>query len=255
MKNIKLLTITIISMSFLGYSGGDISVVTPYESNDVELATQNAEPETYIEPIKEPIKTEPTPIIIKEHIKVVPPPSKKEINPSGFYVGLGITGNRYYDTCKCTNNSITQKISNKERNMAVLGRVGYDYNPYIGVEARGIVSFAEDEDMSLTHTGLFVKPMIPLGDITNLYGLLGFAKTRVKGKNTPHLNAESMAFGGGLEFDLSKDIPKDGIYSRKFDGKGNQEKGIGFFLDYERLVAKKHAPQLDAFSAGVTYDF
>ncbi len=255
MKNIKLLIITIISMGFFGYSGGDISVVTPYESSDVELATQNAEPETYIEPIEEPIKIEPTPIIIKEHVKVVPPPSKKEINPSGFYVGLGITGNRYYDTCKCTNNSITTKMSNKERNMAVLGRVGYDYNPYIGVEARGIISFAEDEDMSLTHTGLFVKPMIPLGDITNLYGLLGFAKTRVKGKNTPHLNAESMAFGGGLEFDLSKDTPKDGIYSRKFDGKGNQERGVGFFLDYERLVSKKHAPQLDAFSAGVTYDF
>ncbi len=255
MKNIKLLTITIISISFLCYGGGDIKKVTPYETNDVELATENAEPETYIKPIEEPIKVEPTPIIIKEHVKVVPPPSKKEINPSGFYVGLGITGSRYYDTCKCTNNSITQKISNKENNMAVLGRVGYDYNPYIGVEARGIISFAEDEDMSLSHTGLFIKPMIPLGDITNLYTLLGFAKTRVKGANTPHLNAESMAFGGGLEFDLSKDIPKDGIYSRKFDGKGNQEKGIGFFLDYERLVAKKHAPQLDAFSAGVTYDF
>jgi len=58
-----------------------------------------------------------------------------------------------------------------------------------------------------------------------------------------------------LEVDLSKDTPKEGRYSRVFDGKGDQEKGIGLFFDYERLIVKKNSPDLDTLSAGVTYDF
>jgi len=247
MKNIQLSIITLISMGFLGYGGGDIAVVTPYESNDISMAIDEAVP--YIEPTPTP-----TPIIQIPIKKVFKP--KKEINPSGFYVGLGITGNRYKGSCKCTTptNSIPTKITNKERNLGVLGRVGYDFNPYFGIEARGIRSVAEDNDFKLSHIGLFLKPMIPIGNITNLYGILGVAKTKVTG-NIPKVDAESVAFGGGLEFDLSKDIPKDGRYSRSFDGKGDQEKGVGFFLDYERLVVKKNTPDLDSISAGVSYDF
>ncbi len=246
MRNIQLSIITLISMGFLGYGGGDIAEVTPYESNDINMAIEEATP--YIEPTPTP-----TPIILK-----VVKPQKKEIIPSGFYVGLGITGNRYKDSCKCTTATstslITQKITNKESNLALLTRVGYDFNPYIGIEARGIRSIADDNDFKLSHIGLFLKPMIPIGDITNLYGILGMAKTKVTG-NIPRVDTESVAFGGGLEFDLSKDVPKEGRYSRKFDGKGDQEKGVGFFLDYERLVVKKDAPNLDTLSAGVSYDF
>ncbi len=249
MKNIQLSIITLISTGFLCYGGGDIAEVTPYESNDINMAIEEATP--YIEPTPTSI---PTPIIKKIPQKVVK--LKKGINPSGFYVGLGITGSRYKDSCKCTTptNSIPTKITNKERNLAILTRVGYDFNPYIGIEARGIRSVAEDDDFKLSHIGLFLKPMIPIGDITNLYGILGVAKTKVTG-NIPKVDAESAAFGGGLEFDLSKDIPKEGRYSRKFDGKGDQEKGVGFFLDYERLVVKKNTPDLDTLSAGVSYDF
>ena len=39
------------------------------------------------------------------------------------------------------------------------------------------------------------------------------------------------------------------------DLKGNQEKGLGVFVDYERMVVKSGAPDLDAVSTGITYDF
>ncbi len=64
-----------------------------------------------------------------------------------------------------------------------------------------------------------------------------------------------MAYGAGVELDLSEDVPRNGRYSRDFDGEGDQEQGIGLFIDYERLVAEKNTPNLDTFTAGVTYDF
>jgi opacity protein-like surface antigen len=248
MKNIKLSIITLISLGFFGYGGGDIATVTPYESDDVNMAIEEAVP--YITPTPTPSPT----IIKKEPPKVVKP--QQEIYSNGFYAGLGITGNRYSNSCKCTTsiNSMPIKKKNKERNLAFLARVGYDFNPYIGIETRGVRSIAEDKDFKLSHIGLFLKPMIPIGDITNLYTILGFAKTKVTGE-VPKVDAESFAFGGGLEFDLSKDVPKKGRYSRKFDGKGDQEQGVGVFLDYERLVVKKNTPNLDTITVGISYDF
>jgi len=242
MKNIKLSIITIVSLGAFSYGGGDFyPTVSPYEQEDIQLAK-----EAEVEPvIQEPvvIKQEP---IIKESKPIKK--ETKEINPSGFYVGLGITGGRYDSNCNCP------KKSGTENSVAIVGRVGYDFNPYIGIEARGIKSIAYDDKASITHTGLFLKPMLPIGNLTNIYALLGASKTKTKG-TLSQVNAEGFAMGGGVEVDLSKDIPKEGRYSRPFDGKGNQEKGVGLFLDYERLIVKKNAPDLDTISAGVTYDF
>ena len=248
MKNIKLSIITIISLGAFCYGGGDIyPTVSTYEQEDIQLAQEEAE---VVEPViqQEPIVIKQEPIVIKQ--EPVKPIKKveKEINPSGFYVGLGITGSRYDTNCKCS------KKSGTENSIALVGRVGYDFNPYIGIEARGIKSVANDNGASITHTGLFLKPMLPIGDFTNIYALLGAAKTKTTG-TLAKVNAEGLAMGGGVEVDLSKDTPKEGRYSRPFDGKGNQEKGIGLFLDYERLIVKKNAPDLDTISAGVTYDF
>jgi OOP family OmpA-OmpF porin len=235
MKNIKLSIITIISLSIFAYAGGDIyPTTTPYEQEDIQLAQ-----EAIVEPVI------PTPMVI---VKPIVKKEPKEISPSGFYVGLGITGSRYDSNCNCPTKS------GIENSVGVVGRVGYDFNPYIGMEARGIKSMLNDNGASIAHTGLFLKPMLPIGQLTNLYVLLGASKTKTTG-NLTQVDAEGVAMGAGVEVDLSKDTPKEGRYSREFDGKGDQEKGIGLFLDYERLIVKKNSPDLDTLSAGVTYDF
>jgi len=241
MKNIKLSIITIISLGTFCYGGGDIyPTVSTYEQEDIQLAQKAVI-------IEEPVIVKPViqePVVVKPIVKKEP----KEINPSGFYVGLGITGSRYDSNCNCP------KKSGIDKSIALLGRVGYDFNPYIGIEARGMKSIAYDDGASITHTGLFLKPMLPIGNLTNIYALLGASKTKTTGTLT-QVDAEGLAMGGGVEVDLSKDTPKEGRYSRTFDGKGDQEKGIGLFLDYERLIVKKNSPDLDTLSAGVTYDF
>ena len=210
--------------------------------------------EEYIAPepiIEEPIYIEPEPVVIAP----IPVMKPKKISPSGFYAGLGITGVKHKDNCKCKNGKGSHKF--KDTTYGVMARVGYDLNKYIGVEARGSKTNWDSEGSKVEHGGIYVKPMLPVGNAANIYGLVGLAKTKVKSKSgkTPKVNADGLALGIGMEMDLSKDVPKDGRYSRSFDGQGDQEKGLGLFVDYERMLVKKNAPDLDAVSAGITYDF
>jgi len=243
MKNMKLSLIALMALGTFAYAGGDLTVVTPYEEEDVKLAEEvYVEPEPVVKP--EPIVvTEPTPKPIISSPKPV-----KNIKANGFYAGLGISATRYKTSCNCASKSGTDKTA------GVMARVGYDFNKYIGIEARGITTSWKSNGGKVEHAGIFVKPMLPVGDSTNVYGLVGVAKTKTKG-HLRKTNAESLALGAGVEVDLSKDTPKEGRYNRQFDGKGDQEKGLGLFADYERMVVKSGAPDLDAVSAGITYDF
>ncbi|CAA6802242.1 MAG: Unknown protein [uncultured Sulfurovum sp.] len=243
MKNMKLSVLIFITASNILYAGGDFTVITPYETEDVIMAE-----EAYVEPIIEPV-IEPMP----EPIVVVPVPVPVEdINPSGFYAGLGIAAARYQSNCTTTPTGCGP--GGVDKTAGVMARVGYDFNQYIGVEARGIRTNWKSNGGKVKHAGVFLKPMLPLGDKTNVYGLVGIAKTTTQG-SMQRTDAEATALGLGVEVDLSKDTPKDGRYGRAFDGKGDQEKGLGAFADYERMVVKSGAPDLDAVSVGVTYDF
>ena len=237
MRNMKLSLIALLALGTFAYAGGDLSIVTPYEEEDIQLAE-----EAYVEP-------EPAVVVEKPAAEpVIAPKPVKDIKANGFYAGLGISATRYKTNCNCATKSGT------DRTAGLMARVGYDFNKYIGIEARGIKTNWKNNGGKVEHAGLFVKPMLPVGDATNVYGLVGVAKTKTKG-DLRKTNAESLALGAGIEVDLSKDTPKEGRYNRPFDGQGDQEKGLGLFADYERMVVKSGAPDLDAVSAGVTYDF
>jgi len=272
MKNIKLSLIVLCAVGGLSYGGGDISPITDYEIEDAVIAEEEAYPveDNYLEPddeiVDEPIYVEPQPIVVAppvatpvpEPVVVTPKPTprivqpKRKISTNGFYAGLGITSARYRDSCHCKTKNI--KVINRDRTYGVMGRVGYDFNQYVGVEARGLKTSLASDGSKVEHVGVYLKPMMPVTNSTNLYGLIGVGKTKTKG-SMPDVDSDALALGGGIEVDLSQDTPKDGRYSRSFDGQGDQENGLGLFVDYERMIAKKHAPIVDAVSAGVTYDF
>lgn len=243
MNKIKVSLITLIAMGSLGYSGGDFAPVTPYETEDYMVADKMVE--------ETPPLVEEAPIIVKEavvHQSSAPKPLKK-IYANGFYAGLGITAAQYKTNCDST-----CAKSGKDKTAGIIARVGYDFNQYIGLEARGLRTDFKGNGGKVQHAGIFVKPMLPVGDVTNLYGLVGMAKTTTTG-TLQKTNAKSLALGAGVEVDLTQDTPKEGRYGRAFDGKGDQEQGVGLFADYEKMVVKSGAPDLDAVSAGVTYDF
>jgi len=243
MKQVRLSLIALIAMGSLGYAGGDIAPVTEFETEDIMLSEEEyVEPaieEEYVAPVVAEVKPTPVPV----------PVPVKNITANGFYAGLGIAGAQYKTNC-----SSECSKSGKDKTVGLMARVGYDFNKYVGLEARGIRTNWKADGGKVKHAGIFVKPMLPVGDAVNVYGLVGVAKTKTDGY-LQKTDAETLALGAGVEVDLSADRAKEGRYNRAFDGKGDQEKGVGVFLDYERMVVKSGAPDLDAVSAGVTYDF
>jgi len=250
MRNIRLSFVALIAMGTLGHAGGDFYPITPYETQDSVLAEETYVEEAYIAPVEETYVEEAyiAPTTVTEVPLSIPVENKKDVSANGFYAGLGIAAARYAPNCKCTSKNGIDK------SVGLTVRVGYDFNKYIGLEARGINSNLSGDGGTVKHAGVFIKPMIPVTDAVNIYGLVGLAKTTTQGR-LQRTDAETLAMGAGVEVDLSEDSPKSGRYNREFDGAGDQEKGIGLFVDYEKMVVKSGAPDLDAVSAGVTYDF
>jgi len=243
MRNIKISLIALMALANLVYAGGDFIPITPYETEDSAVADETVEEV----PVVEERVVEP--VVVKPAVVEPAPKAVKNIYANGFYAGLGIAAAQYKTNCDST-----CVKSGKDKTVGVMARVGYDFNQYIGLEARGMRTDLKDNGGKVQHAGIFVKPMLPVTDTTNVYGLVGMAKTTTKGK-LQRTDAESLALGAGVEVDLTEDNPKEGRYGRAFDGKGDQEQGVGVFVDYEKMVVKSGAPDLDAVSAGVTYDF
>ena len=249
MKKIKLSVLALCACTNLVMAGGDMNLVTPYEIEEVQSVETTPLPPVVETPvIKAPVVVE-TPVIkappVVETPVVVTPMA--EISP--IYVGLGLVAARY--DAKCTT---TPTGCSVDKTGGILVRAGYDFNEYMGVEARGMMTSLKANGGKIKHIGAFVKPMYPVTDGLNIYALGGIAKTTTQG-SMRRTNVTGLAFGAGLEYDLSSDNKKDAKYDREFDGIADQEKGFGVFADYERLYYKKNSPDLDALSVGVTYDF
>jgi len=223
--------------------------IAPQEEYVAPQEEYVAPQEEYIAPQEEYVAP-----VIEQHAVVTPPPPPPPVAPqhigaNGLYAGIGLSAAKYDPNCNCkTSRGGTDKTA------GVMGRIGYDFNKYVGIEARGIRTNWKSNGGKIKHGGIFLKPMIPVTNQTNVYGLLGYGKTKTEGK-LRRVNSKNFAWGAGVEYDLSKDQAKAGRYSRDFDGKGDQEKGLGVFADYERLIQKSKSPNLDTVNVGVTYDF
>jgi len=241
MKKVQLSVLALIACTNLVMAGGDIMPITPYEIEDVQESEVIS-----ITPAPAPIVI-PAPVVVPPVPAVVPVVAAADVSP--IYVGLGLVAAKYDSRCisSCTNDGV-------DKTGGVLVRAGYDFNKYMGIEARGLATFYKSNGGKISHVGAFAKPMYPVTDDLNLYGLVGFAKTKTSGRLRT-TDVLGLAFGAGLEYDLSDDNKKDAKYDREFDGIADQEKGFGIFADYERLYYKKNSPDLDAVSVGLTYDF
>ena len=243
MKKLHMILVTSLAMSSLAYAGGDI-LPSVYEEEVVVPV------EEYIAPVV--IKPEPTPVVVVPNLVTPQPivPVLKDILPLGLYVGLGLTEANYEPSCGC---AVTGE---KDNTTGVIGRLGYDFNQYVGVEARGIRTNWKSNGGKFKHYGAFIKPMYPVSNGINVYGLAGVAATKTERSTTrQYTDANGFAWGAGLEYDFGRDVAKAGRYSRDFDGYGDQEGGWGLFADYERLLQKSGSPDFNTINAGVTYDF
>ncbi len=253
MKRLNIVLATTVAIGSLAYGGGDI--LPPAIEHEevyvpVEPATEIVQP--VIAPQPQPVVVpEPQPVVVPTTPTPIPVPVKPITNiaPLGLYVALGLTAAQYEPSCGCKGKGDIDKTA------GISGRVGYDFNQFVGVEARGIRTNWKSGGGKFKHYGAFLKPMYPISKNANIYGLAGIAKTKTAGGGRQLTDASGFAWGAGVEYDLGRDQAKEGRYSRTFDGYGDQEGGWGLFADYERLLQKSGSPDLDAVSAGITYDF
>jgi OOP family OmpA-OmpF porin len=236
------LLIALLATTNLLMAGGDIEPVTYYETEDIEAAEAD-------EIINKPMKVKEEPDVIKDPVVKDPVTTlKPSASVLGAYIALGLIATRYDTDCDC------QREGGTDTTAGLMARAGYDFNQYMGVEARGMRTNWGSDGGKIKHAGVFLKPMYPISNDINVYGLAGYASTTTQG-HLRHTDVDGLSFGVGLEYDLSKDVKQDAKYGRKFDGIADQERGFGLFLDYERLFYKSGSPDLDAISAGITYDF
>ena len=155
--------------------------------------------------------------------------SQSSVNSkNSFYAGLGITALNYDIKCDCPDKSA------KDTALGGMTKIGYNFNKFIGIEARGMKVNLKNGMGSVNHVGVFLKPMLPLGPVVTAYSLVGVAKTKTNGK-VREVDTTSVALGAGMEF-----------------GGG---KGIGAFIDYEKLVVTSGAPSFDTVTTGVSFGF
>ena len=159
------------------------------------------------------------------------------INP--FYIGAGILWAGMVRDCACAGGKI------EEETYGGIVRIGYDFNKYIGVEARVLYSSIQKDIATTKHYGIYLKPTMPIGRKMNVYGLLGYGKTELDCVVTAKSYEEDgFSFGAGLEYAFSGD---------DVDG----DEGWGLWVDYQNLLLDSGVNNINSniVTMGVTYDF
>ncbi|NOR54916.1 MAG: outer membrane beta-barrel protein [Sulfurovum sp.] len=197
---------------------------------------------------------------------LIPPPLPIAADPNPIYLGLGVLWAGYSadDCCGVTPQGY------EEGHYGFIGRAGYDFNEYVGIEVRGLVATLDSNLAETTHYGIFLKPQYPVSERVNIYGLLGYGRTEIDLDCTTldrlsRTHSESgFSWGIGLEYDFSGNESDrlEGDYDRPFDGYADQETAWGMWIDYQNLLYGAHGSNLEDLnidsnivSIGITYDF
>jgi len=189
---------------------------------------------------------------------VVPVVPIETIDPSPWYLGAGLVW------AKLSGCDLQPNCTYEDVTYGAMVRGGYDYNQYVGVEARYINTFLDKGPYGgtpLAHIGLYLKPQYPVAERVNAYALLGYGYTENLGNGArlDYFDKDwGFSAGLGLEYDLSDregDREENANYDRVFDGYADQGRGWSLFLDYQRLLIKSDVPDMDAISLGLRYDF
>ena len=172
------------------------------------------------------------------------------INPLPFYIGLGVLWAGTSKDCRrCDYIDGTPRPGNgfeiDDSTWGGILRLGYDYNEYIGIEARALKASLNGDFSETTHFGIFLKPQYPVSTQVNIYSLLGYGWTDITTEycvsSEQEFEYDGFSYGVGLEYALS----------------GFTGSGWGLWVDYQNLMRDEgpnnHNSNIVSF--GVTYDF
>ncbi len=178
--------------------------------------------------------------IVPQDVPVAVVPTMLTPTSSNFYIGGGIGID-----------SISSYLYGPDTAYSAVVKLGYNFMKYLGVEARGTYGISESDQLGHDYSmGLYLKPQYPINDTVTVYGLAGYAQSKISFENEVAFNGISndtttqsdFSFGAGLDYDFSDNW--------------------SVFIDAVRYIDKettkpegKYASKVDSFTLGVTYDF
>ena len=187
---------------------------------------------------------------------VVPIAVPEIVNPIPFYIGVGIlVASINRDPCPCTPNA--EDIGD-HRYGSIL-RVGWDYNAFVGIEARALKTFGNDTFSTTEHYGIYLKPQYQVAEQLNMYALLGYGRTTIDYTNGILSSTNShngFAYGVGLEYNFGTS-QSDEDYDNVFDEQENEKTGWGMWIDVQHLLSDEGPLHTDSniLTIGITYNF
>jgi hypothetical protein len=162
---------------------------------------------------------------------------KEKISPPlVLYVGGGFTYSKADCECEEIETSDgTKKSTSEATTYGANLKAGYDFNKFIGVEAKYIVTPWGDEGKKLKHYGLYLKPNYNVIGGLDVYGLIGYGKTECKSQN---IDENGFAWGLGAEYTIKK------------DKKDSSKSGLGIYVEYTKPLKKTGSQEIDTSVAG-----
>ncbi|MCF6243462.1 MAG: porin family protein [Sulfurovum sp.] len=163
---------------------------------------------------------------------------------SGFYLGLGVSAVSTHEE-DLDFFSITE---GQDRTGDISLALGYDWNEYIGLEARYMVSIAKEDIVDRSSWGIYVKPQYPITEDFKIYGLIGIGGFDASGTN--HFGQNISADDVSLQWGL-------GVSYQVYEN-------ISLYIDYIQVASDVSATAFvnknvdvssDAINIGISYHF
>lgn len=127
----------------------------------------------------------------------------------------------------------------------IMGQLGYKFNKYLALEGRywhsigdgdwswsgsGIedgVPYSESESGSndgdeLRAWGIYVKPIFPVTEQFDIYGLLGYGNVELSDNHGKWLDEDGFQWGAGVSYDITENISIFADYVRLLDKDGSE---------------------------------
>lgn len=216
MKKFNLSLVTVLAMSTFAIAGGDIAPVEP----------------------------------------VIETPMVEESTPGNFYLGLGygMLSMDQTDVVTLANGATVENPIVSDDFSEVMVQAGYKFNPYIALEGRYWFGLEDtfdvlgtNVDTSVDAWGIYAKPMYPVTEAFNIYGLLGYgaADVSVDLPNGGTLNTDSVdgfSWGVGADYSFTENVAVFVDYVNIFD-------------DSTSYVGGETDTTIDTVNFGVTYTF
>ena len=144
---------------------------------------------------------------------------------------------------------------------AIMLQAGYKFNDYVALEGRywiGLTdgnwsAFGDTFDSEVSAWGIYVKPMYPITDSLDIYGLLGYAEVDADhaGTTLPDANFDGFSWGVGAAYSFTENIAIFVDYTAFQD----DEFQYTHTLQNGSSVTGTFEHEIDSINFGVTYTF